>query len=122
MIRRPPRSTLFPYTTLFRSADRPGRRRRALVLGDDRDAGQGQRLGERPRLRSRAERLLEALERDGVAPPRHVHAGAVDDLLEDAHAGTTPASWSRIAAAWPSSIAASAARTPASRSSARPET
>src|SRR2546421_6252203 len=25
MIRRPPRSTLFPYTTLFRSADRAGR-------------------------------------------------------------------------------------------------
>src|SRR2546426_6080810 len=24
MIRRPPRSTLFPYTTLFRSADLPG--------------------------------------------------------------------------------------------------
>src|SRR3712207_7757782 len=24
MIRRPPRSTLFPYTTLFRSAPRPG--------------------------------------------------------------------------------------------------
>src|SRR5258707_7726557 len=24
MIRRPPRSTLFPYTTLFRSSDRPG--------------------------------------------------------------------------------------------------
>jgi len=24
MIRRPPRSTLFPYTTLFRSLDRPG--------------------------------------------------------------------------------------------------
>src|SRR3712207_7527780 len=24
MIRRPPRSTLFPYTTLFRSADRQG--------------------------------------------------------------------------------------------------
>src|SRR6266496_2965489 len=29
MIRRPPRSTLFPYTTLFRSR-RPGRRRRTL--------------------------------------------------------------------------------------------
>src|SRR3712207_7880822 len=27
MIRRPPRSTLFPYTTLFRSADRRGHRR-----------------------------------------------------------------------------------------------
>src|SRR6266487_5696694 len=27
LIRRPPRSTLFPYTTLFRSPDRPGPRR-----------------------------------------------------------------------------------------------
>src|SRR5258705_4496294 len=27
MIRRPPRSTLFPYTTLFRSGDRGGPRR-----------------------------------------------------------------------------------------------
>src|SRR2546430_12314318 len=26
MIRRPPRSTLFPYTTLFRSHDQPARR------------------------------------------------------------------------------------------------
>src|SRR5687767_15470551 len=26
MIRRPPRSTLFPYTTLFRSGDGPGRK------------------------------------------------------------------------------------------------
>src|SRR2546422_8398069 len=26
MIRRPPRSTLFPYTTLFRSVGQPGRR------------------------------------------------------------------------------------------------
>src|SRR3712207_7294417 len=30
MIRRPPRSTLFPYTTLFRS-----RRRRGLNVGDE---------------------------------------------------------------------------------------
>src|SRR2546425_8205443 len=30
MIRRPPRSTLFPYTTLFRSAPPPSRRRRCL--------------------------------------------------------------------------------------------
>src|SRR2546429_9970019 len=29
MIRRPPRSTLFPYTTLFRSGPRPGHRGRA---------------------------------------------------------------------------------------------
>src|SRR6266496_1007517 len=32
MIRRPPRSTLFPYTTLFRSPDRRGRRLRSLQL------------------------------------------------------------------------------------------
>src|SRR3712207_7931132 len=32
MIRRPPRSTLFPYTTLFRSAD--GRRGRQPGVGD----------------------------------------------------------------------------------------
>src|SRR5689334_23571134 len=36
MIRRPPRSTLFPYTTLFRSRPRDGGRR----------AGRGRRLGE----------------------------------------------------------------------------
>src|SRR3989449_8434498 len=36
MIRRPPRSTLFPYTTLFRSRD--VRRRRAVRVGG-RDAG-----------------------------------------------------------------------------------
>src|SRR2546428_14171271 len=38
MIRRPPRSTLFPYTTLFRSGDVPQFRSRerhdALALGD----------------------------------------------------------------------------------------
>src|SRR3712207_7665324 len=31
MIRRPPRSTLFPYTTLFRSAHAPTRRRRSCL-------------------------------------------------------------------------------------------
>src|SRR5256885_7262836 len=33
MIRRPPRSTLFPYTTLFRSDARLGRRRRGCRAG-----------------------------------------------------------------------------------------
>src|SRR3712207_8563323 len=60
MIRRPPRSTLFPYTTLFRSDDhvvgallkrRAGgehrmRRAAALVLREHRNAGSGAaRLG-----------------------------------------------------------------------------
>src|SRR5256885_8177304 len=34
MIRRPPRSTLFPYTTLFRSENEPGFLFDALVLPD----------------------------------------------------------------------------------------
>src|SRR5689334_24559863 len=34
MIRRPPRSTLFPYTTLFRSADRGCARIGHIVLGE----------------------------------------------------------------------------------------
>src|SRR2546427_9286519 len=34
MIRRPPRSTLFPYTTLFRSPDGPPARRAAGPSGD----------------------------------------------------------------------------------------
>src|SRR2546430_8739113 len=55
MIRRPPRSTLFPYTTLFRSADRgavEGRSRQGAgkVAGDvDRavlEVGQCERIGE----------------------------------------------------------------------------
>src|SRR5256885_4998709 len=72
MIRRPPRSTLFPYTTLFRSADSPVehvksicrivqadliradrsidpvgvlQRRRVMQLGDRRDTGQPRRVG-----------------------------------------------------------------------------
>src|SRR2546427_3624100 len=36
MIRRPPRSTLFPYTTLFRSRDHLRRERRAAASDGDR--------------------------------------------------------------------------------------
>src|SRR3712207_7869949 len=55
MIRRPPRSTLFPYTTLFRShgeALLPPRRGRRPAAGQHRlraDAGQGVRGLRRPR-------------------------------------------------------------------------
>src|SRR2546430_3368872 len=48
MIRRPPRSTLFPYTTLFRSErdDVAPRRREADVLdGEDAVAGSGGAVG-----------------------------------------------------------------------------
>src|SRR3712207_7439439 len=56
MIRRPPRSTLFPYTTLFRSRHRPPRRgvvrrRRAAgrALGARAGARHGRPTGHRPR-------------------------------------------------------------------------
>src|SRR3712207_7846979 len=45
MIRRPPRSTLFPYTTLFRSEERggPGQRSGCLVAKDPLDLEDVQR-------------------------------------------------------------------------------
>src|SRR3712207_8761642 len=50
MIRRPPRATLFPYTTLFRSD----------VLGDDqqRAAGLDDRLEDRQQVADRADLLV----------------------------------------------------------------
>src|SRR2546423_11634906 len=52
MIRRPPRSTLFPYTTLFRSSGRSGR---------DTD-GRSRRSPDRARTRSRGSRSGERSE------------------------------------------------------------
>src|SRR3712207_6913431 len=49
MIRRPPRSTLFPYTTLFRSRDRAARGRLAPAAGaDERGGGPDGNAGRRP--------------------------------------------------------------------------
>src|SRR2546429_1308521 len=39
MIRRPPRSTLFPYTTLFRSLHHPRERGEGLLRAPHRDSG-----------------------------------------------------------------------------------
>src|SRR5260370_12684823 len=65
MIRRPPRSTLFPYTTLFRSRGtggyrpRPRRRARRARAGSVRDRGSRARQNERARTGSRAGRSEE---------------------------------------------------------------
>src|SRR5438034_7085711 len=75
MIRRPPRSTLFPYTTLFRSLRVPRSefRRQAAILFDRDDPmharGEDGRQGSRPR---------PDLEHD--VPGRRVEG--VDDLAE----------------------------------------
>src|SRR5258707_4804563 len=58
MIRRPPRSTLFPYTTLFRSGR--VRRIRRQPLHRDGEAGRGARTAAgpaRPRLDRKSTRL-----------------------------------------------------------------
>src|SRR2546430_12505950 len=66
MIRRPPRSTLFPYTTLFRSLGR-----RATLAGED--AGRSDRAQSR---RARTGRRQESRERanrgtDGLRSEEH---------------------------------------------------
>src|SRR5260221_9742882 len=58
MIRRPPRSTLFPYTTLFRSISEPGQHPAdpgRILAGEQRAA----------RLRERPLKLHLLLEREG---------------------------------------------------------
>src|SRR3712207_8830384 len=57
MIRRPPRSTLFPYTTLFRSPRRAERDGAGRHLG----RGVGERLGRRAGLRGPADAEGEEL-------------------------------------------------------------
>src|SRR5688572_32255052 len=51
MIRRPPRSTLFPYTTLFRS--------RVVHVADDADHGEPTRIGGAPEPHAPADRRSE---------------------------------------------------------------
>src|SRR6266496_6192583 len=58
MIRRPPRSTLFPYTTLFRSPRR--RRHRALAAGPLLDPAQRALRGAAARRRDRKSTRLNS--------------------------------------------------------------
>src|SRR5256885_2769647 len=57
MIRRPPRSTLFPYTTLFRSTPNRKRRTRRLV-----------RVGAKPDASSKTEKKMMSAIRTGRRP------------------------------------------------------
>src|SRR2546426_8441928 len=71
MIRRPPRSTLFPYTTLFRSRVPPVPAVRSGVGSGDADAAAG-RGGARPVPGARHSRDR------GSSRARHQGAGALD--------------------------------------------
>src|SRR2546426_12007061 len=82
MIRRPPRSTLFPYTTLFRSILVEGHACRVPLVGVLGDDAQGAPLAsasddERhepargPRITlGRDERVIRLVQRDRVASPQ----------------------------------------------------
>src|SRR2546425_9770853 len=65
MIRRPPRSTLFPYTTLFRSRILPAYRA----------------VGCQPRERDRVIAGREAIERDAAADADGLTAGVDGDAV-----------------------------------------
>src|SRR5256885_8854782 len=75
MIRRPPRSTLFPYTTLFRSEHRE--ERTALAVGDAIERGRDVVLG-----RDRLADLARGVERVTA----HRARAAVDDADVEAPA------------------------------------
>src|SRR5260370_2042472 len=73
MIRRPPRSTLFPYTTLFRSArkERMGSVARLVHLRDREDANFAYRTVNLARRMKELNRF--------VNPPREIH-GPVGEI------------------------------------------
>src|SRR5437870_11412418 len=68
MVRRPPRSTLFPYTTLFRSR---------LVAGEDEGGAHRLERGERDR---RAQAPEDRAPRDPLTHPSPPRTPAPDDI------------------------------------------
>src|SRR3712207_8115374 len=77
MIRRPPRSTLFPYTTLFRSRDRPDRDPGRAQI--DQDVGDPARA---PRGTSGPDQRRAPVRMDGVPDP-HLVTGDQHLVAED---------------------------------------
>src|SRR2546422_11742695 len=78
MIRRPPRSTLFPYTTLFRSGG-AGREDRQVRSQSRPRAGWLVQATRRPRrgpVRRQGGVAARARRESGAHPPRHVLPGA----------------------------------------------
>src|SRR2546422_5838049 len=101
MIRRPPRSTLFPYTTLFRSVPgpRPGRGRQEGLHGalpersrpgrraarSDEDRKSTRELQSRLHLVCRL--LLEKKKKKIIKNGRHTRDKIIDDMMLQSSAG-----------------------------------
>src|SRR5688572_32755779 len=71
MIRRPPRSTLFPYTTLFRSTREPGDHAGPPVVGPIRNRARGDERAQHQR--HGAEQVEQWRPVDGVSPRSEEH-------------------------------------------------
>src|SRR2546426_3085251 len=90
MIRRPPRSTLFPYTTLFRSTRHPGSRGRADRERGPRQSpcrGRGRRSRRRSSFRGedarRGRRAIGPL--GGLRRALHLRDRGVDQVRSEEH-------------------------------------
>src|SRR3712207_9349049 len=84
MIRRPPRSTLFPYTTLFRSGGDVYDQAVAVVLRDKKASTSY--IQRRLQIGyNRAASLMERMEKEGIVGPAN-HAGKREILMETAGA------------------------------------
>src|SRR3712207_8678704 len=81
MIRRPPRSTLFPYTTLFRSRHRRGRRPEPLHLLLHARQLLGRRL-----LQGRILELVLGVPHPDDGPPRRAPLDRKSTRLNSSHA------------------------------------
>src|SRR5256885_15717664 len=85
MIRRPPRSTLFPYTTLFRELPGP-----ALAASKSAETSTGLRGGEGRQDHLASPQRLQLLARCVVCTPRCKSAASVWQLLPDPAAKPAP--------------------------------
>src|SRR2546427_13264756 len=73
MIRRPPRSTLFPYTTLFRSVDGRVRAQREILQGLELREGDFERAVARPRITAEIARATIVAGRPAVVGAAQHH-------------------------------------------------
>src|SRR3712207_8798008 len=80
MIRLPPRSTLFPYTTLFRSAGRPVGLARKQIQSADQQQRSGHGRNEAPAADERQGRI------DGKPPEAHHRIDRKSTRLNSSHA------------------------------------
>src|SRR5437667_12368635 len=92
MIRRPPRSTLFPYTTLFRSHIKP--ERTLLLVGNVGEEGEGNLRGMRELVETYGKKLKAVVVLDGSGTDHVTTKALASRRLEAMITGPGGHSWS----------------------------